>query len=483
VSTLRDRAVTGVRWSLASHGGKQVLQLVTTAVLVRLLAPEDFGVMGMAMVVVGLSALLQDLGTAAAVVHRETPSERLLSSIFWLNAVGGCVVGLVIVAIAPLVGGFFDEAYVADLLVLLAPIFLAAGLATAHGALLQRELRFRSLARLEFAATAIGATLGIGAAFLGLGVLSLAAQALAASFTRTGLLWIACRWRPGLCFSWREIRSVGGYGLGLTGFKLVNYGARNLDSLLIGKVLGATELGWYTIAYKLMLYPVQHVSAVIGRVMFPVYARWQDDTARLRRAYVRVSAAIATITFPVMLGVMATSGPLVHVLLGPQWTPVALLLTILAPLGMIQSLGTQVGGIFQATGRTGLFLLYGVGLAALMALAFVIGVRWGIFGVATAYAVAQIIAVYPAFRLPFGLIGLPMREFTASVWRPLACALAMAVVVALVPLVIGEAAPLHTLIVQVLVGIVSYAAMSWGFNRVRLREVLGVAMPVGAATS
>jgi PST family polysaccharide transporter len=483
MTALRDRAVAGVRWSLASHGGKQVLQLVTTVVLVRLLEPEDFGLMGMAMVLVGLSALLQDLGTAAAVVHKQEASRRLLSSVFWLNVVAGCAVGLVIAASAPLVASFFDESSVRGLLTLLSLMFVASGAATVHGALLQRDLGFRALAHVELAAMTLGAVVGISAAVSGLGVWSLAGQALTAAFTRTVLLWGACRWRPSFFFSWREIASVGGYGLGLTGFKLVNYGARNLDALLIGRVLGATELGWYTLAYKLMLYPVQHVSAVVGRVMFPVYSRWQDDHARFRRAFVRVSAAIATITFPVMVGVMAVSGPLVEVVLGPEWAPVAMLLFILAPLGMIQSLVTPLGGIYQATGRTGLFFVWGVAASALMALAFVVGVRWGLVGVATAYAVAQMLGAYPSFRVPFGLIGLPMRDFFGAVWRPFACSAGMGLVVAAVPLALGDATPLQVLVAQVAVGVLIYGALSWRLNGARLRELLCVAMPAGVPVS
>src|SRR6185295_15034946 len=155
-------------------------------------------------------------------------------------------------------------------------------------------------------------------------------------------------WRPDFAFNWNEAKSVMHFSLNLTAFNVFNYFARNADNFLIGRYLGEQSLGYYDLAYRLMIYPLQGISAVIGRVMFPLYSQLQDDLGRFRNAYLSIAWAIAFVAFPLMLGLMSVAQPLVLTLWGDQWTQVVALLLIFAPLGAIQSVATTVGSIYQA---------------------------------------------------------------------------------------------------------------------------------------
>ena len=146
---------------------------------------------------------------------------------------------------------------------------------------------------------------------------------------------------------------IGKYSLNLVGFNTFNYFARNADYLLIGRFLGATSLGIYMLAYRIMLYPLQSITTVISRVMFPAYSQLQDDDARFRSAYLRTAGMIALVTFPMMAGLWVSDrAHVVLTIFGQKWAQAIPLIKVLALVGMAQSIGATVGAIYQAKGRT-----------------------------------------------------------------------------------------------------------------------------------
>jgi len=313
---IKYKAVSGIKWSTVSQVGRQGTQLVTTIILARLLSPSDFGLVGMAMVVIGFIGIFKDLGTSAAIIQRKKLSEGLLSSIFWVNVGFGALAMAVLFFGAPLGGLFYHEPRVDAILRVLSLTFFISGLSILQQALLERSLAFKKLAKVEISAVAAGAAVGIGMAFSGFGVWSLVFQSLTTVSVTTILLWLFSTWRPKWIFHWSEVKSVSSYSLNLTGFSIFNYFARNADYLLIGRYLGAQDLGYHTLAYRILLFPLQNISSVIGRVMFPVYSGIREDNTRFAKAYLKVASTIALITFPMMLGVLALAKPFVLTVFG-----------------------------------------------------------------------------------------------------------------------------------------------------------------------
>ena len=476
LNSLQRSAVSGFKWSSISQFGKQGLQLLTIVILAHLLKPADFGLVSMATLVTGFGALFKDLGTAAYVIQRKNISEELLSSIYWVNVSFGLFVTTTIYLLSPLVANFFQEERVAPLLQALSITFFLSGLSIVQQAFLERELAFRKLATIEILSAFIGSFVGIFSAVLGFGAWSLVFQTLATALVTTILLWTVSSWRPKLFFHWKEVKAVSSYSLNLTGFNIFNYFARNTDYLLIGKFLGARNLGYYTLAYQIMLYPLQSISSVIGRVMFPVYSTIQDDIARFRNVYLKVTGAIALVTFPMMFGLWALVEPFVLTVFGLHWQPVILLLMILAPVGMIQSVGSSVGAIYLAKGRTDWLFRWGVITGILFIFAFVVGLQWGIVGVAATYAFASFILAYPNFAIPFRLIDLPMRNFGNVLWRPLAaCLVMLSGILALKFLLPPDMAGKWVLAFLVPVGSLIYLATIWWVNRDQILEIITIA--------
>lgn len=474
--SLKKQATSGIKWSSVSQIGRQVMQFATTAILARLLSPADFGLLGMATIIIGFVELFKDLGTSAAVIQRKNLSESLVHSIFWINVAFGILGTIILFITSPLVANFYEEPRVAPVLMLLSITFFISGISILQKALLEKDLAFNKLAKIEIIAVLNGSAIGIVSALLGFGVWSLVYQLLTVTTVTTILLWIATRWKPKLVFSWNEVKQVSSYSLHLTGFNIFNYFARNADYLLIGKFLGSQSLGYYTLAYRLMLYPLQNISAVLSRVMFPVFSQVQNDNARFSRAYLKVVATIALVTFPIMIGLWAVSEPFILTLFGSQWQPVILLLMILAPVGMTQSLGTTVGTIYTAKGRTDWMLRWGIGSGILVTFAIVIGLQWGIVGIATAYATATAILTYPSFAIPFHLIGLRVSDLIAVVWRPFFASLLMLGVLMSLKMLILPTSLANGWVLGILVpvGIIVYLLASWLINREQIRQLLGI---------
>lgn len=470
--SLKQASISGVKWSSISQVSRQIMQLVTTAVLARLLSPSDFGLVGMATIVIGFVGIFSDLGTSSAIIQRKNISDSLLNSLFWINVVFGLLAMVILLVVAPLVANFYQEPRVTLVLRVLSLTFLMSGISILQKAILERNLAFNTSAKIEISAVVAGSLLGISTAVMGWGVWSLVTQSLAVVSLTTILLWTVSKWQPKLAFSWEEVQEVSNYSLNLTAFSIFNYFARNADYILIGRFLGSQDLGYYTLAYRLMLYPLQNVSAVIGRVMFPALSKLQDDNARFSFAYLKVSSTIALISFPLMVSLWALAKPFVLTFFGQQWQPVILLLMILAPVGMSQSIMTTVGIIYQVKGRTDWLFRWGIGAGMLIIIAFVIGLQWGIVGVAAAYAIASFCLTYPCFAIPFRLIHLPVRDLGAVLWRPLVASLIMLGLL----LVVGFLLPANlasgwVLGISVPIGCITYLLASWWLNRKQIQQL------------
>ena len=239
---------------------------------------------------------------------------------------------------------------------------------------------------------------------------------LASSAMQMILINLAVPFRPRLVYDREGLSECFRFGLNLTGFNFFNYFARNADNFIIGVFLGPVALGYYSVAYKLMLLPRDSITSVITRVLFPKFSQMQDDDERLANAYLRACGAIAMITFPMMFGLAAVAEPFVRVVLGEKWLAAVPLIWILAPLGAVQSLWNTAGQLFLAKGRAELHFRLGVVGGVLFVCSFLVGVPWGVTGVAIAYAVACAFWIPIWFKVAFSLVGpLSLRRFATEI--------------------------------------------------------------------
>lgn len=407
-----------VRWSALSKYGTQGMQFAISMVLARLLAPEYFGLLGMAMVITGFVQIFKNLGFNSAIVQRKQLSHDLLSTLFWVNLTVCLLMGLVVLGIAPLAALLYDDNRVTPVIAVLAVNFVFAGFTMIPSALLQRRMEFKKLAIRELGGVITAGLTAVPLAYLGWGVWALVASSLTSSAAQMVLINLAVPFRPRFVFDRIGLSECFRFGINLTGFNFFNYFARNADNLIIGVFLGPVALGYYSVAYKLMLLPRDSITSVITRVLFPAFSKMQDDDDRLANAYLRACGAIAMITFPMMIGLAVLADPFVRVVLGEKWLSAVPLIWILAPLGAIQSLWNTAGQLFLAKGRADLHFRLGVIGGILFVCSFLAGVPWGVTGVALAYAVACLCWIPFWFKVAFSLVGpLSLRLFARTI-RP-----------------------------------------------------------------
>ena len=439
---LRAKTLVGLAWTVMSQASQQLLSFAVSVALTRLLTPEDFGLVGKVMVFVGFARVLGDFGFGSALIQDKQADHLKTTSVFWLNLALGLTLTLVLWLGAEAVARFYRDDALAPLLRWLSAGVTITAMSSLHRALLRKRMDFRSLAVADNAAGVLAGAVGIGMALYGLGPHAIVCQSLTSSAVVAAVLWWRSSFRPSIGFSAAAVRSLWRFSSNMIGSAMLNYWVRNLDNLLIGKYLGSAALGIYQRAYGLMLLPVNQLTNVTGLVMFPAMSAVQLEHERVKRIYLRAVAGIALLSAPVMLGMLVTAEPFVLTLYGERWREVIPLLRVLSLVGLAQAVNATVGWIYQSQGRTDLQFRFVVAAAALTYVAFAVGLRWGMMGVAVAYAIRVYSTIYFAYWIPGRLIGMKVGEVGKAVAGPLACALSMsAAVYALDYFVLSDVVP------------------------------------------
>lgn len=407
---LKSQVVSGISWVAFSNVLKQIIQIVSLVIFARLLSPDEFGIYAILMIFVVFFGMFADMGISQAIVHIKEPSSNLLSSIFYFNVFISILIFIIIYQIANLISIFFEKPAIEELLQLISLSFIIISFGLVQKAMFEKQMRFKVISIIEIFAVFISAGIGILLAYNGYGVYSLIAQTLVSGIVTVSMFWIMSNWYPKFYFSFLELKKVFTYSINLTGFFVINYFARNADNILIGKFLSSANLGVYSLAYKIMLYPLQNITHVIIRVLFPAFSHMQDDLEKLKKSYLKALFAIALITFPIMTGLIAISDVFVDVLFGSKWSGISLILIILAPVGMIQSIVSTVGSLYMALGNTNTMFKIGSANALVTVLSFTIGIWFGIEGVALSYAVANLIMLYPNLNIAWKQINLSVKD-------------------------------------------------------------------------
>jgi PST family polysaccharide transporter len=390
-SDLRGRAVRGGAVTLIGQVGGAVLSTASTIILARLLTPEDYGLIGMLGAFAGFIALFKDAGLTAATVQRRELTHQLVSNLFWLHiAIAVCEM-LVVIAIAPLLVWLYDEPRLMLLALLTSPRNVISAMSLQHDALLRRQMRFKAMVMIQIIAQVVGLIVAIIMAVRGWGYWSLVGMSLSTAACITALTWLASGWRP----SWfrrgagvRESLRFGGF---LTGASIANYTATNADNALIGLRWGADPLGLYTRAYTLLLLPIRQINAPLAAVAVPALSRLQDDPERLRRFYRQALSLLAFFTLPGVALMALLAEPIIHLALGDQWYQATPAFRLLAIGGLSMPLCYSQSWLFIALGLTKHHMINSIITATSLTGGFLIGLPFGVEGVAAAFAVVWLL--------------------------------------------------------------------------------------------
>lgn len=372
-----------------AQGIRLVCQFTSVIVLSRLLAPEDFGIVAMAAPMMAFVGLFQDLGLMQATVQKKSITHAEVNTLFWINIAISALLAVLLVLAAPVARRFYGEPSVGLIVAALSLQILVSGAGGQHHALLNRRMQFGRIAVMESAAAVIGLAVAIAWALIAPSFWALYAGGLATDLASTAIAWAMSGWRPTLPRWTAGARSLVNFGAGITGFNFANFFARNLDNVLIGRYRGQQELGLYDRAYKLLLFPLQQITNPLSKVMVPALSRMVDEPHRYRHAYLRVAPIILLVTLPGVALAIAMADVLVPFALGRQWLDSARIFQVLGFASILQMLNNPAGWLFVSQGRSSEFMRWGIVTAVTSAAAFVIGLPYGAFGVAMAYAASE----------------------------------------------------------------------------------------------
>jgi O-antigen/teichoic acid export membrane protein len=407
-SGLAARTARGGAVTFASQVFKFSVSLAATMVLGRLLRPEDYGLIGMVAVVIGFVSMFKDLGLSAATVQRREITSAQVSTLFWVNVSLSVCVGVVTAALSPAVAWFYGQPQLTSITMAYAFGFLFGGLTVQHEALLHRQMRFAAQATCDIVALLVTVAVTIILAWRGAGYWALVGGHLTTGFVYMIGIWAVCRWRPGRPALGSGVRSLLRFGGNLTGFTVVNFFARNLDNMLIGRVWGSQQLGLYAKAYQLLTLPIDQINAPITTVAVPALSRLNDSPDHYRRAYLRIIEKIAVLTMPGIALLIATADWVVLVVLGPQWTAAAHIFAALGVAALIQPITNTTGWLFISQGRTHDMFRYGLVASTIIVAAIITGLSWGAVGVAVVYALVWVCIITPLLFYWVGRTG-PVR--------------------------------------------------------------------------
>jgi PST family polysaccharide transporter len=469
---LKSQVVKGISWVGVSNVLKQLFQMGGLFVFAWLLSPDDFGIFTILMIFIGFLTMFYDMGTSSVIVHIKEPSVQLLSSIFYFNIFAGIFLSIFLSIIAPLISAFFAEPELTELLRILSLIFIISSLGVVQKSLFEKKLEFKKVTIIETIAMFLGVVFGIYTAWRGHGVYSFIVQALVNSTSMVILFWLVSGWRPIFHFAFSDIRSVFSWSANLTGFYIINYFTRNVDNFMIGKYLSTSSLGVYSLAYKIMVYPIQNISHVIVRVLFPALSIIKEDLPLFRRSYLKVIFYIALVAFPIMTGLIAVADSFVLLFFGEKWTNLAHLLLILAPVGMLQSIVTTIGSIYMATGHVNTMLKMSVLNSVVIIICFIVGLKHGVEGMAVAYFVANFLMFYPNIKIAWGKIGLSVTKGIKEIFPVFTIATIMGILVHL--LGINLFYQVEQIKIQLLLMILSGVAIYLALLKIHYKSLTGL---------
>jgi len=395
---------SAVRWSAMSKYGAQATQFGISLVMARLLAPEYFGLVGMAAAVTGFASTLKNIGFNTAIIQRDDIDHDLLSTLFWVNLGLASVLTLGLAFSAPFFASLYGDTRVAPIIAVLSlPIFINS-LGMVPSSLLNRELAFKSLAIREIGAViATGAT-SLTLATLGWGVWALVGGTICGSIANAILVYFAKPFFPRFVVDRVRLSSCLRFGLNIAGLNLFTHFARNVDSLIIGMYLGPAALGLYSIGIKLVTLPRESISGVITRVMLPKMSRSKNDKGRTAKLFLQASSSVAFVTFPIIALIGICSDSLVRILLGETWLPAIPIIIAMCPAGFFQSLSRITGQVYLAEGRSDIYLKTGIFMAVVKLTFFVIASQISIVAMAVALAIASLVELVINIRVCSNLI-------------------------------------------------------------------------------
>lgn len=414
---IKQATVQGAAWNYATYIGSKLMVFVTTIILARLLSPEDFGLLALGMILINYLDTVDGLGIGDALIYKQNEQEHAYNVAFVLNLLAGIVITTIGFFAAPLISKFFNEPRVTGILQILSLSYLISGIGSLLASRFRKELDFRSKFVVSIGKAIIKGGVSVVLALTGFGVWSLVWGQLAGVIASTGLYWIRSGWMPKFEFDLAIARSLFGYGWQMILVDVFGMIYKNVDYIIVGYLIGAEQLGFYTMGYRLPEMIIMNLCNIFGQTLFPVYSKLQNNMIELRIGFIKSLQYLSLLTIPAGLLMFVIAPEFVRVFYSEKWSETIPVFQALSIYAAVYSLSHNAGDIYKATGRPVLLNQIGVVKLIITIPAIWIAAPYGILYVAISQIGTTTILTILSLFIAQRIIGFNWMELLHSI-RP-----------------------------------------------------------------
>ena len=474
MSMKRTALLTGL-WSMGESWGFRLVSAVVFLLLARLIEPTAFGLAALAQVYLVVVQTLCDQGITNALIQRECLEEGHKDSAFWANlAVGVILMALTILFADPL-ASLYGEPRLAPVLRWYSLVPLFASMSVVQTALARRALRYQVLALRQTAGALVGGLVGVGMALAGMGVFALVGQGLATQAMGIVVLWKIVDWRPRFAFSRRHFMDLFSFSFNVLATDIMYIIGGQADRLLLGYFFGAAEVGYYSVAQRMISITADFVGGSTQGTVLPLFSRIQNDKARVARGLRTAQSTLTMIVIPAFIGLAVVTPSLLRVGIGARWDSSILPAQILTLGSLAYSLGFFFGHVITALGRPAVRLGVVFARSLTQVVLILIGVRYGIAGVALGAAATQIIFYGVELTVLRRMVQFSVPSYLGEALKPGLATAAMAAAVVYLERYYGGDRSLLPFTTEVVLGMAVYGAVLLAFARMRVRQLVDLA--------
>lgn len=476
--SLRKQAVSGMIWTFLQQFGSQLISFVVSMVLARLLLPEEFGLIGMLTIFMGIGSALFNGGLTSSLIRTQECTQEDYSTVFYFNFAGSIIIYGILFIAAPWIANFYHQPSLTNITRVYGLTFILSAFGTVQNTILTRELKFKKLAIISLPALVISSVVGILMAYLNYGVWSLIFSGLVNVFFVSFFLWFSAEWYPKFIFSKDKFIQHFYYGYKLTISAILETVFTNIYQIVIGRFYSAALVGYYTRANTLMMLPVGNISGALNKVVFPLFSKVQDDLPRFRNSYKQIMQMVLFIITPIIVLMGLLAKPLIVFLFTDKWLPVVPIFKIICFTGILYPIHLYNLIVLEVKGRSDLFLKLEIYKKILLTIILIVSFFYGFYALLWGQLIFSILALFINTHYAGKMLKYSMWQQMRDILPIFAFAVIMATITFVVDRLLTSQIDIIRLILGSLSGGLTYLFVAYLFKFESIQDIKNLILKI-----
>jgi O-antigen/teichoic acid export membrane protein len=474
-SILKQEVFKALRYNSAAKILEVLFAITYGVFMARMLGPSIFGILAMASIFTGISVVFIDFGTGDAIIRHDEDktSHEFLSSIFWLNVFIGLFVSIILILLSSFIANYFGHKIIKTIIIIYSINIVFAAMSNVPRSLIRKRMDFKSIFLQRAIILPISGVVGVYMVLNGYGIWSIITQQVVATTVGSFLFLYFSKWFPLFSLKRKHIDEIFHFSSYLSATKFLSYFTKKGDLFLIGKILGDYQLGLYSKGYQLTVKMLKTINGIIIGVLYPSLSKIKNDDLKLRRSFISVSHTMISIYGFITLFGSLFSYEIVKILLGDKWIELSILMPVFLLLSLILSLGSVCSHYIKAIGESKKIFNISIITTTATIFAFIIGIKWGIMGVAIGYVIAMIFSNIISLHVTSSFINISITEYYLMLTKELAMLILIGLIIKYINSYYNIGSDLTNMIVFGIIALIGYllyqyASKSALFNYIKM---------------